>query len=141
MMNPSTANPMFDDPTIAKVTRMARRWHSGSFGRLLIGNVFAYRATNQAELDRVADPVGPQNDEYLMAMARMADLVVFAYGAPRTKYLQRRGPAVVEMLRSAGIKPHVLRMGALAPWHPLYLPDSTEPQPWNADLSRPTRVQ
>jgi hypothetical protein len=130
MMNPSTANPLFDDPTIAKVTRMARRWHGGVFGYLLVGNVFAYRATQQAELDRVPAPVGPDNDGHLIAMAHRADLVVFAYGAPKTKTLQRHGPAVVHMLRSAGIKPHVLRMGALAPWHPLYLPDSTEPQPW-----------
>jgi hypothetical protein len=130
MMNPSTANPIFDDPTIAKVTRMARRWHSGSFGRLLIGNVFAYRATYQDDLARVDDPVGPGNDRCLSEMASVAHLVVFAYGAPKTKALQRRGPVVVEMLRSAGIKPYVLRMGSLAPWHPLYLPDSTQPISW-----------
>jgi hypothetical protein len=141
MMNPSTANPMFDDPTIAKVTRMARRWKGGIFGTLLVGNMFAYRATDQAELGRVADPIGPDNDARLIEMARMtgsARLVVFAYGAPKVKALRARGKAVARILIDAeGVWPCALRVGKAGhPWHPLYLPDSTQPEPWDTDFPR-----
>ena len=57
MMNPSTADPYVDDPTVAKCQRYARAW---GYGTLLVGNTFAYRATNQKDLLRVADPVGPR---------------------------------------------------------------------------------
>jgi hypothetical protein len=126
MMNPSTADPKFDDPTIAKVTRMVRRWSwrgvPNAFGRLMIGNTFAYR---------VSDPVGPDNDLALQQMALMANLVCFAYGKPKVVSLRGRGLWVSQMLRSIGVQPHVLRLSADGtPWHPLYLPDATVPFPW-----------
>lgn len=130
MMNPSVADPRQDDPTVFKVTKMARRWLDGTIGTLLVGNVFAYRATDQAQLAMVADPVGPDNDRHLMAMARAASLVVFAYGTPKVLRLRTRGPQVARVMVDAGIQPHVLRLGASGPWHPLYLPDATDPVPW-----------
>ena len=130
MMNPSTAQMDVDDPTVAKITRMARAWRNGAFGRLLVGNVFAYRATNQTVLGEVDDPIGPDNDRHLMDMARQSDLAVFAYGLPKVARLRARGPAVARMVAAAGIQPHALRVSTGAPWHPLYLPDATEPEPW-----------
>lgn len=130
MMNPSVADMRADDPTVGKVTRMARRWQGGRFGCLMVGNVFAYRATDQARLAEVEDPIGPDNDWHLVDMAAGADLVVFAYGLPKIAALRARGPAVARFLAEAGIMPHVLRMGRGAPWHPLYLPDATEPMAW-----------
>lgn len=98
------------------------------FGTLLVGNVFAYRATDQAELAKVEDPIGPDNDTHLLAMASEAGLVVFAYGTPKVVRLRQRGPAVARMLLAAGIQPHALRIGAAGdPWHPLFLPDATDP--------------
>lgn len=129
MMNPSTADARIDDPTIAKITRMVRLW--GGYGSLMVGNVFAYRATDQGRLAEVDDPIGPDNDQHLLAMARDAALVVFAYGTPKVPRLRTRGPAVARMLAGVGIEPHALRIGGSGhPWHPLYLPDATQPQPW-----------
>lgn len=130
MMNPSMAEICIDDPTVAKVTRMARRWCCGMFGTLLIGNCFAYRAADQDFLAAVADPIGPDNDAHLLAMAGETDLVVIAYGAPKVKELRGRGPAVARMFLSAGIPLNVLRLDATGPWHPLYLQDATHPRMW-----------
>ncbi|WP_072562650.1 DUF1643 domain-containing protein [Granulibacter bethesdensis] len=127
MMNPSTAIPTHDDPSVAKCGRYARRW---GYGTLLVGNTFGYRATDQLQLAAVNDPVGPGNDEALLRMADEADLVVLAYGRPKLKPLQSRGPAVMRLLRDAGIVPHVLRLSADGcPHHPLYLPESLTPFP------------
>lgn len=129
MMNPSTADARIDDSTIAKITRMVRLW--GGYGSLMVGNVFAYRATDQGRLAQVTDPIGPDNDQHLLAMARDAALVVFGYGTPKVPRLRTRGPAVARMLAGSGIESHALRIaGSGHPWHPLFLPDATKPQPW-----------
>lgn len=128
-MNPSTADLHVDDPTVAKCGRFARKW---GYGGLYIGNTFAYRATDQSKLRDVADPIGPDNDRHLLAMAKAAAAVVFAYGQPRHRELRDRGPALAHMLRTnGGIVPHALRLAKDGtPWHPLYLPETTIPTPW-----------
>src|SRR5579875_1634645 len=105
MMNPSTADPLVDDPTVAKCGRYARAW---GYGGLHVGNTFAYRATDKKRLRRIPDPVGPDNDRHLIAMAKEAALVVFAYGQPGHRTLATRGIEVARFLRSLGVKPHVL---------------------------------
>jgi hypothetical protein len=45
MMNPSTADPLVDHPTVAKFGRYARAWGCGG---LHVGNTFAYRATDKS---------------------------------------------------------------------------------------------
>lgn len=133
MMNPSMANPLFDDPTVFKIWKMVQRWTwrgiPHSFGRMLVGNVFAYRSTDQRQLARVEDPIGPDNDGHLLDMARVSDIVVFAYGKPCTVALRQRGPAVMRAFREAGIEPAVLRLAddGSTPWHPLFLPDTSVP--------------
>lgn len=129
MMNPSTADPLFDDPSVAKCGRYARAW---GYGGLLVGNTFAYRATDKRRLTEVADPVGPENDAHLIAMAKSAALVVFAYGQPGHPTLVHRGPQVARLLvRQTGIVPHVLRLAINGtPFHPLYLRETLRPVPW-----------
>lgn len=129
MMNPSTATMEFDDPTVAKISRMARAW--GCTG-LAVGNVFAYRATDQKRLAEVDDPIGPDNDAYLLDMARGAERIIMAYGTPASPALRGRGPAVARMLAAAGLPLHVLQLSPKGgvPMHPLYLPESLQPQPW-----------
>jgi hypothetical protein len=135
MMNPSMADARVDDPSVAKVQRMARRW---GMGAVMIGNVFAYRSTDQAGLGEVSDPVGADNDRKLMAAAELvkmglADRIVFAYGRPKLRVLQDRGPHVARMIADLiAPKPvYALRVGKGGhPWHPLYLPDATVPEPW-----------
>jgi hypothetical protein len=102
MMNPSTADPLADDSTVAKCDRFARRW---GFGGLDVGNTFAYRATNQGRLAGIADPIGPDNNRHLNAMAEAAAPVVFADGRPKLTALHSRGPAVARMLAAVAEPP------------------------------------
>jgi hypothetical protein len=59
MMNPSVADPVYDDPTVAKCRRYSEDWGAG---RMLVGNTLVFRATDQRGLMTVPDPIGPDND-------------------------------------------------------------------------------
>ena len=130
-MNPSTADPNFDDPTINKGRRYAISW---GFGTMLMGNVFAYRATDQKRLLEVSDPIGPDNDKHLLAMTDRAELILFAYGSP-DKSLLYRGPQVARMLAQRHAhKLHVLELSKYGvPKHPLYLKSFLKPIPWSPE--------
>jgi hypothetical protein len=119
MMNPSTADPLVDDPTVAKCGRFARAW---GYGGIYVGNTFAYRATDKKHLRLVDDPTGPDNDEHLIAMAKASRIVIFAYGQPGHRTLATRGRIVARLLmRKVGIVPHVLKLSKDGiPSHPLY---------------------
>lgn len=128
MMNPSVADALIDDRTIDKCWRIyASRW---GYGKMLIGNVFSYRCTDQKRLLETKDPIGPDNDRHLLEMASEASLIVMAYGTPH-KSLQHRGPKVAKLLRDHGYKLHVLKLSKFGvPVHPLYLPEDLVPIPW-----------
>lgn len=125
MMNPSVATECGDDRTVAKCQRYARAW---GYGSILVGNTFAYRCTDQERLTEVPDPVGPDNDAALLAMAQEADRVIAAYGTPRIKMLLPRGPQAVQMLQRHNIPVYAMKVGVNGrPCHPLYLPGSLQP--------------
>ncbi len=77
MVNPSTADAQVDDHSIRKWTGFAGRL---GIGRFIVGNKFAYRATDIRELDTCADPIGPDNDRYLAEIMKDADLHIVAWG-------------------------------------------------------------
>jgi hypothetical protein len=57
MLNPSTADAEHDDQTIRRCLGFARAWRCS---KLVVVNLFAWRATAPAELKGVEDPVGPE---------------------------------------------------------------------------------
>ncbi|MDB5358797.1 MAG: hypothetical protein JWO51_94 [Rhodospirillales bacterium] len=134
MMNPSSANPLLDDRTVAGITRKVRfhwpRRGLPTFGRLVVANTFAYRCAYQARLAEVDDPVGPENDRWIDELAAQADIIVFACGTPKIKALRSRGPAVADRLVTRGFNLYALKVTGGMPWHPLYIPDNTEPTLW-----------
>jgi len=69
LMNPSVACLDHSDPTLRRTGNFARAW---GYGGQLVGNVHAYRATNKNVLLTVDDPVGPDNDQAILAMANRA---------------------------------------------------------------------
>lgn len=129
MMNPSMAGAHCFDPTVAKVWGIGRRL---GFNRLLVGNAHAYRAKDQNRLLEIEDPIGPKNDEHLLAMAGAADFIIMAYGTPRAPKLRDRGPAVARMFIANGYSLHAFKLSKNGvPFHPLYLPNNIEPKAWD----------
>lgn len=126
MLNPSTADAFQLDPTVRRCVGFARDWGAGS---LEVTNVFALRSTDPKGLRRVSEPVGVGNDAAIVAAARAADLVVFAWGS-HASYLGRERQ-VLDMLGAHGIPAVSLRLTSKGhPGHPLYLPADSPRTPW-----------
>jgi hypothetical protein len=122
-LNPSSADATADDPTIRRCIAFARDW---GYGGLCMINLFAFRATRPAALLSAADPVGPENDQWLRFCCATAGVIVAAWG--RRGSLLGRDQAVRRLLPPL----QVLRLGKTAsPTHPLYLPGSLRPIPWS----------
>jgi hypothetical protein len=132
MMNPSTADFRFLDPTVAKTAHMSRLL---GFGGQFIANAAAYRATDRMRLLEIADPIGPGNPAAILAMAAQANLVVIAHGR-LPGGLQQFANSMCRLLSEAGHKLHVLRLTPDGvPMHPLargkgHIPHTTKPIPW-----------
>jgi hypothetical protein len=123
-LNPSTADEFQLDPT---VTRCVRRADRLGFGRLVMLNLFAFRATDPQDMFKRhragRDVIGPDNDEWLRREASEAATVVCAWGNHGT--LAGRDREVLRLL--GGIKLHCLGKSKTGqPKHPLYLPYSRE---------------
>lgn len=118
MLNPSTANEKFDDPTVVRCVERARRL---GYGGVEIGNLYACRATYPRDLWKAPDPVGTLNDRYLNDLAERCRDVVLAWGIHAES---ARAQAVVGVLRAAnpdGIR--LLHLGLTKdgqPRHPLH---------------------
>ena len=129
MVNPSTADAETDDATIRKVIGFSKRL---GFGRIIVGNLFAYRATDVRELSKTSDPVGPANAEYLRRLNSECGAVVAAWG-PTAKqppaYRSRRWRTV-----SATFGRPLMCLGTAKdghPRHPLMLAYDTPLMPWS----------
>lgn len=122
-LNPSTADESQADPTVRRCIRFAKDW---GYDGLIMANLFAWRDTDPRGMKAAEDPVGPENDEWLMRLAAEAGIVVAAWGTHgwyRSRNAQVRG-----ML---GSRLHYLRLTANGfPSHPLYLPADLRPQAW-----------
>lgn len=125
LLNSSTADHERDDPTIRRCVGFGKAL---GFNVVEIGNLFALRSTDPRGLAAVADPIGPANDEHLLALASRAEMVICAWGS-HGRFLGR-GDAVLRLLRGAGVKPHALQLTkGGAPGHPLYLRGDAKPFP------------
>ena len=84
MLNPSTADDVFDDATIRRCVGFAKMW---GFSKLTVTNLFAYRATDPNDLKRLLATdggwrvaVGEDNTAHLDREARTSSLIVCAWG-------------------------------------------------------------
>lgn len=93
MLNPSTADDIQDYATIGRCIRFARTW---GYGALEVVNLFAYRATHPRELRHVADPVGQENDLYLLHVQSRLQTIVVAWG--NWGSFQQRNKTVLNLL-------------------------------------------
>lgn len=120
-LNPSTADEKSDDPTLRRCVRFAQQW---GYGGLLVGNLFAWRATNPRELMRASDPIGAENDDWLIWLGRTAGTTLLCWGNHGTH--QARYQNVLSLLPSPCY--HLGFTNQEQPRHPLYVPASTHPQ-------------
>lgn len=126
MLNPSTADESEDDPTIRRCIGFAKEW---GYGTLVVGNLFAYRATDPSELRDHPDPVGPENDERLSRIVDEADKVVVAWG--NHGEFQGRGDEVTALLDADLYALDITKRSQ--PVHPLYQPADAELVPFGDD--------
>jgi len=135
MLNPSTADHRADDPTIRRCVAFADAW---GYGRLVVVNLFALRATDPSELRRSADPIGPDND-YHIAGQCAGRTVVAAWGGVASKWPHpkwaERARAVRKLIGSTACVEHLGLTADGCPKHPLArgkhrVPDGVKPQPF-----------
>lgn len=145
-LNPSTADGARDDATVRRMVGFARAW---GHRELLVGNLFAYRATDPRELRSVADPIGPENTQHLIAMAGRADRIVAAWGADwmvrqgssyyaRARELRAWPRRVWELLSAHGVVECLGTTRDGHPRHPLRLAADTPLAPLAGGWYRPT---
>ncbi|MBD2304218.1 DUF1643 domain-containing protein [Chroococcidiopsis sp. FACHB-1243] len=141
MLNPSTADEEKNDPTISRVCRLAE---NEEYGRLLVLNLLAVRATNPSDIWVHENPLGVDNyqtwDKVLKEeLIPERDSVCVAWGrTPKDRrHLLHFLPALVEA--SCRLK---LWTGPLMTWvqnidgsprHPLYIRTQTKLQPYDLD--------
>lgn len=126
MLNPSRANERQDDPTIRRCIQLAHQW---GYGRLIIVNLFGYCTASPQTLKVVSDPIGVDNDDYILQASAAAEHIALAWG--NWGRLHQRDQAVLKLLqpnRDRLVCCGYNRTGQ--PRHPLYLPRQTPLQPW-----------
>lgn len=134
MLNPSTADHKSDDPTIRRCIGFAKREDAHS---LVVVNLYAWRSTDPAALpalnDPFDDPVGPENDETLVRVARgSGNRIVCAWGAGAAR---QRVVAACKLFRQAQVE--LVCLGTTKhghPRHPLYVRGDQPLVPFKGDL-------
>jgi hypothetical protein len=127
LLNPSTADERADDPTLRRCTAFSRAW---GYGGVEIANLFAFRTPHPQQLRQPSDPVGSENDRYLVAGATRAGGIVAAWGADGG--YQGRDQVVLALLARHASQP-LMCLGTTrngSPRHPLYIAGSTILMPY-----------
>ena len=114
-LNTSTADEETDDATI----NYAKCW---GYGKILMANLFALRSTDPNKLKHEADPIGPENDSYILKSASEADLIIACWGNPGGLF--SRDKEVISLVPNL----HCLKRNKNGtPHHPLYLSKDIKP--------------
>ncbi len=123
MLNPSRADASLNDPTITRCINFANSW---GYGRLEVVNLFAYRTSQPSLLKQVAEPIGKDNDSYILKTAHNSDQVILAWGNHGA--WQKQDLYVLQLLKN---HTHLYCFGVTkkgCPRHPLYLPSTSKPE-------------
>lgn len=76
-LNPSTATEIKNDHTVTRMINFAKSW---GYGSLSVLNIFAFRTTFPSKLKKLKDPIGKENDKWILYEIKNADKVVAAWG-------------------------------------------------------------
>lgn len=115
MLNPSTADHEVDDPTILACMDFARR---NDCGGILVVNLFAFRSPHPKVMLSADDPIGPDNDHFILEAVRgsvaAGGMVIAAWGT-NGSHLDR-DLQVVDLLEAHGLE--VMCFGKTKDGHP-----------------------
>ena len=122
-LNPSIADENIDDPTITRCINFAKDW---GYGTLLMANLFAFRITYPKEIYLIDDPIGKDNDHYILECVKQSDLIIACWGnngtyMDREKIIKELVPNLYCLQKNKNGTPH----------HPLRLPRDINPIPFN----------
>lgn len=129
MLNPSTADAEKNDPTVERCEQRARVM---GFGGLIVLNLFAFKATDPKDMKAALDPVGPENNAWLLNTCIRRDVGMICAGWGAHGSYRDRAAYVAQMVTArAGRDLHALELTKDGqPRHPLYLPYRREPFLW-----------
>jgi hypothetical protein len=116
MLNPSTADAQYNDPTITRCIRFA---HGNGFKQLTVVNLFAFRATAPIDLKKARNPVGSENNTFIEQAATASALTLVAWG--NHGQFRSRDVEVLKLLQSCALHCLGTNKGG-SPKHPLYVP-------------------
>lgn len=123
-LNPSTADEQQLDPTLRRIREFSTAWGYAFFVML---NLFAWRATDPADMKAAPDPIGPDNDEWITHWSQRCDRMVLGWGEHGAHL--GRNERVLARLDHA--KSFCLGRNASGqPRHPLYVAQRTVPVPF-----------
>jgi hypothetical protein len=97
MLNPSTASHEVEDRTSKQCLFFAKKFEYGS---LEVVNLFSIIATDPKKLKHVLNPIGNDNDRYILEAAKRADTIVVAWGEKH--FINKRNKNVLSILKSNG---------------------------------------
>ena len=122
-LNPSIADENIDDPTITRCINFAKDW---GYGTLLMANLFAFRSTYPKDIYLIDDPIGKDNDHYILECVKQSDLIIACWGnngtyMDREKIIKELVPNLYCLQKNKNGTPH----------HPLRLPRDINPIPFN----------
>lgn len=142
--NPSTADANLDDPTVRRMVHFSR---AAGCDRMLLGNVWAWRATQPADLwaalasGDYTEAMHEANLDALAAIGAQCDVLFMAFGAEPGRKHPEWVREAIDALWNPG-RPVPLCLGMTAdrlPLHPLArgkhaVRNDVVPQPWNPDV-------
>lgn len=121
-LNPSTADETKDDPTSRRCIQYAKSW---GYGGVHIVNLFAYRSSTPKHMFEANNPVGKDNDKWLVKLTKDAGVVVAAWGNHGAHL--NRSEQVAKLIPNL----HSLNVNNSGePAHPLYLKSDLKPVPY-----------
>lgn len=122
MLNPSRADATLNDPTITRCINFAKSW---GYGRLEVVNLFAYRTPKPSLLKQAAEPIGRDNDRFILESVEKCDRIILAWG--NHGLWRKQDLYILQLLKNYT---HLYSLGITkqgCPRHPLYLRRTTEP--------------
>lgn len=119
MLNPSTADELKNDPTVERCEQRARMW---GFGGVEVFNIFSYRATDPDDMKAYIDPIGPNNDDWMIQFAKKSQSTTAIIGWGEHGKHRGRGEAVLDIIKRHNGQVNALKVNASGhPKHPLYI--------------------